>query len=78
MKIVLSLHSDFGSDAEDLILGGELEGGFSIDYALSALVSYHKGKEVILYSFKPHFQLDNRNSRYHIQTTVNEIVIHFI
>lgn len=77
MKIVLSIHHDFGSEEEDLILSGELEGGFSIDYALSALISYHKGKEVVLYHFKPYFQLDNRSSGYYIQTTVSEIIIHF-
>lgn len=77
MKIKLSIHYDLGSDEGDLILGGELEGGLSIDYALNALISYHKGKEVVLFNFSPYFQLDNRYSGYHIQTTINEIIIHF-
>lgn len=77
MKISISLHHDLGSDTQDLILSDELEGGYSIDYALSSLVSYHKGKEVILYNFKPYFQLDNRNSGYNITTTINEIIINF-
>lgn len=77
MKIKLSIHYDLGSDEADLILGGELEGGLSIDYALSALVSYHRGKEVILYNFSPYFQLDNRNRGYYIQKTDDEIIITF-
>lgn len=77
MEIKISIEYDLGSDECDLIYSGELEGGFSIDYALNALVSYRKGKEVILYDFSPYLKLDNRFSGYNIKVTVSDIIIIF-
>jgi hypothetical protein len=54
-----------------------LEGGYSLDYALNSLVSYHKGKEIIIFNFKKYFALDNRWSGYKIDDYGTKIVINF-
>jgi hypothetical protein len=54
-----------------------LEGGYSIDYALNSLVSYYKGKEIIIFNFKKYFALDNRWSGYKIDDYGTKIVINF-
>lgn len=77
MKITLSIHTDIKPDILNLILDGKLEGGFSIDYALNALVSFHEGKEVIIFDFNKYLMLDNRFCDYNINTTINTIEINF-
>ena len=51
MQIVILLSKDVPEDISELILGHKLEGGYSIDYALNSLVSYHNGKEIIIFNF---------------------------
>jgi hypothetical protein len=78
MQIIISLHTDIAPHIAELILDGKLEGGYSIDYALNALVSFHNGKEVIVYNFDKYLKLDNRWCGYTIETHKKEIVIKFI
>ncbi len=77
MNITLSLLNDFTSEVADLIIKEKLEGGYSIDYALNSLVSYHRGKEVIIYNFDKFFKLDNRWSGYEVKTFGTTITIDF-
>jgi hypothetical protein len=77
MNITISLHTDIKPDILNLILDGKLEGGFSIDYALNALTSFHEGKEVIVFDFNKFITLDNRKCGYKIKTTINTIEIKF-
>jgi hypothetical protein len=77
MKITLTHLSDFTPEVVDLILNEKLEGGYSIDYALNSLVSYHHGKEVIIYNFDKFFKLDNRWSGYKVEVFVSSIIINF-
>ena len=78
MQIVLTLNKDIVPHIADLILGGKLEGGYSIDYALNALVSSLNGNEIIIYNFTKYFWLDNRWSGYKIEDYGTKIVINFI
>jgi len=78
MQLVLSIHTNLAPHIVDLILGGKLEGGYSIDYALNSLVSYLNGREVVIYNFTKFFLLDNRWSRYEIEESANKIIIKFI
>jgi hypothetical protein len=78
MQVVLTLSKDIVPHIADLILGGKLEGGYSIDYALNALVSSLNGKEIIIYNFTKYFWLDNRWSGYKIDDYGTKIVINFI
>jgi hypothetical protein len=78
MQVIVSLHTDIAPHIAELILDGKLEGGYSIDYALNALVSFHNGKEVIVYNFDKYLKLDNRWSGYKIESSKKEIVIKFI
>jgi hypothetical protein len=78
MQVVLTLSKDIAPHIADLILGGKLEGGYSIDYALNALVSFHNGNEIILYNFDKYLKLDNRWCGYKIESHKKEIVIKFI
>jgi hypothetical protein len=75
MYITLSLHTDISPEIVDLILDGKLEGGFSIDYALNALISFVDEKEVIIFSFDKYFKLDNRWSTYKIEEMGTKLVI---
>jgi hypothetical protein len=77
MIITLSIHTDFAKDIVDLILDDKLEGGYSIDYALNALMSSYDGKEIILFDFNRYFKLDNRWSGYNIEVLSNKIIIKF-
>jgi hypothetical protein len=77
MIITLSIHTDFTKDIVDLILDGKLEGGYSIDYAHNALVSYYDGKELILFDFNRYFKLDNRWCGYDIEVFGTKITIKF-
>jgi len=77
MQLVLSTHTDLAPHIADLILGGKLEGGYSIDYALNSLVSYLNGREVVIYNFTKFFLLDNRWSGYSIEDYGTKIVIKF-
>jgi hypothetical protein len=78
MQIVLTLNKDIAPHIADLILDEKLEGGYSIDYALNALVSFLNGKEIIIYNFTKYFWLDNRWSGYKIDNYGTKIVINFI
>jgi hypothetical protein len=78
MQVILSLHTDIVPHIADLILGGKLEGGYSIDYGLNSLVSYLNGKEIVIYNFSKAFWLDNRWSGYKIDDYGTKIVINFI
>ena len=78
MQVVLTLSKDIAPHIADLILGGKLEGGYSIDYALNALVSFLNGKEIIIYNFTKYFWLDHRWSGYKIDDYGTKIVINFI
>ena len=78
MYITLSLHTDISPEIADLILDGKLQGGFSIDYALNALVSFVDGKEVIIFDFNKYFKLDNRWSTYIIEEFGSKIRIKLI
>jgi len=78
MQVVLTLSKDIVPHIADLILGGKLEGGYSIDYALNALVSSLNGKEIVIYNFTKYFWLDNRWSGYKIDNYGTKIVINFI
>jgi hypothetical protein len=78
MTLTLSIHTDFTKDIVDLILGDKLEGGYSIDYALNALMSSYNGKEIILFDFNRYFKLDNRWSGYDIEVFGSKIVIKFL
>jgi hypothetical protein len=78
MQVVLTLSKDIAPHIADLILGGKLEGGYSIDYALNALVSSLNGKEIVIYNFTKYFWLDNRWSGYKIDNYGTKIVINFI
>ena len=78
MTITLSIHTDFTKDIVNLILDDELEGGYSIDYALNALMSSYNGKEIILFDFNRYFKLDNRWSGYDIEVFGSKIVIKFL
>jgi hypothetical protein len=77
MQVIISLHTDITPHIADLILGGKLEGGYSIDYALNSLVSYSNGKEIVIYNFDKHLKLDNRWSGYKIDDYGTKIVINF-
>jgi hypothetical protein len=77
MIITLSIHTDFTEDIVDLILDDKLEGGYSIDYALNALMSSYDGKEITLFDFNQYFKLDNRWSGYDIEVLSNKIIIKF-
>jgi hypothetical protein len=77
MTLTLSLHTDIEPNIGNLILDGKLEGGYSIDYALNALVSYYNGKEVIIYDFNNYFILDNRKKGYTIEEMGTKILIKF-
>jgi hypothetical protein len=78
MQIILTLNKDIAPHIADLILGGKLEGGYSIDYALNSLVSYLNGREIIIYNFTKYLWLDNRWSSYKIDDYGTKIVINFI
>ena len=78
MQITIFIDTDLAPHIVDLILGGKLEGGYSIDYALNSLVSFHNGKEVIIYNFDKYLKLDNRWSGYIIKSNEKEIIIKFI
>jgi hypothetical protein len=78
MQVVLTLSKDIAPHIADLILGGKLEGGYSIDYALNALVSFLNGKDIIIYNFTNYFWLENRWSGYKIDNYGTKIVINFI
>ena len=78
MIITILLSNDVDPAIADLILGHKLEGGYSIDYALNSLVSYHEGKEVEVYNFSKYLILDNRWGGYEIQDYGTKIVIKFI
>jgi hypothetical protein len=77
MTITLSIHTDFTKDIVDLILDDKLEGGYSIDYALNALMSSYNGNEIILFDFNRYFKLDNRWCGYDIEVLSNKIIIKF-
>jgi hypothetical protein len=77
MIITLSIHTDFTEDIVDLIIDNKLEGGYSIDYALNALMSSYDGKEIILFDFNRYFKLDNRWCGYDIEVLSNKIIIKF-
>ena len=77
MQVIVSLHTDIVPHIADLILGGKLEGGYSIDYGLNSLVSYLNGKEIVIYNFSKVFWLDNRWSGYKIDDYGTKIVINF-
>lgn len=76
MQIVISLHTDLAPHIADLIINKKLEGGYSIDYAFNALVSYLNGREVIIYNFTKYFMLDNRWHNYKIEDYGTKIVIY--
>ena len=78
MNITILLSTDVDPTISNLILGHKLEGGYSIDYALNSLVSYHEGKEVEVYNFSKYLILDNRWGGYEIQDYGTKIVIKFI
>lgn len=78
MNITILLSTDVDPTIANLILSHKLEGGYSIDYALNALVSYYEGKEVIIYTFSKYLWLDNRWGGYEIQDYGTKIVIKFI
>lgn len=78
MQIILTLNKDIAPHIADLILGGKLEGGYSIDYALNSLVSYLNGREIIIYNFTKYLWLDNRWGNYKIDDYGTKIVINFI
>lgn len=78
MNITLSIHEDFTTEIVELILKGKLEGGYSIDYALNSLMSFHEGKEIIVFDFNKFFKLDNRKCSYEIQNYGTIIVIKLI
>lgn len=78
MNITILLSTDVDPTIANLILGHKLEGGYSIDYALNSLVSYHEGKEVEVYNFSKYLILDNRWGGYEIQDYGTKIVIKFI
>jgi hypothetical protein len=77
VQIVILLSKDVPEDISELILGHKLEGGYSIDYALNSLVSYHNGKEIIIFNFTKYLVLDNRFSGYKIDDYGTKIVINF-
>lgn len=78
MNITILLSTDVDPTIANLILDHKLEGGYSIDYALNALVSFYEGKEVIVYDFSKYMRLDNRWGGYEIQDYGTKIVIKFI
>ena len=78
MNITILLSTDVDPVIADLILDHKLEGGYSIDYALNALVSFYKGKEIVVYDFNKYLILDNRLGSYEIQNYGTKIVINFI
>jgi hypothetical protein len=77
VQIVILLSKDVPRETSELILEHKLEGGYSIDYALNSLVSYHNGKEIIIFDFTKYFRLDNRFSGYKIDDYGTKIVINF-
>ena len=77
MQVIISLHTDITPHIADLILGGKLEGGYSIEYALNSLVSYLDGREIIIYNFDKYLKLDNRWGGYKIDDYGTKIVINF-
>jgi hypothetical protein len=78
MQIVLTLNKDIAPHIVELILDRKLEGGYSIDYALNALVSFLNGREIVIYNFTKYFWLDNRWSGYKIDDYGTKIIINFI
>ncbi len=77
MQVIILLSTDVEPDIAELILEHKLEGGYSLDYALNSLVSYHEGKEIIIFNFKKYFVIDNRWSGYKIDDYGTKIVINF-
>lgn len=77
MNLTILLSTDVDPAIADLILDHKLEGGYSIDYALNALVSFYKGKEIEVYNFNKYLKLDNRWGSYEIQDYGTKIVINF-
>jgi hypothetical protein len=78
MQVILTLSKDIAPHIAELILGGKLEGGYSIDYALNSLVSFLNGAEIVIFNFNKYFVLDNRWSGYKIDDYGTKIVINFI
>ena len=78
MQVILTLSKDIAPHIAELILGGKLEGGYSIDYALNSLVSFLNGGEIVIFNFNKYFVLDNRWSGYKIDDYGTKIVINFI
>lgn len=78
MNITILLSTDVDPTIANLILGHKLEGGYSIDYALNSLVSYHEGEEIEVYNFSKYLILDNRWGGYEIQDYGTKIIIKFI
>jgi hypothetical protein len=78
MQVILTLSKDIAPHIAELILGGKLEGGYSIDYALNSLVSFLNGGEIEIFNFNKYFVLDNRWSGYKIDDYGTKIVINFI
>jgi hypothetical protein len=78
MQITIFIDTDIDYQMVEMIRDGKLEGGYSIDYALNALVSSHNGKEVIIYNFDKYLKLDNRWCGHKIEKHEKEIVIKFI
>ena len=77
MQVILTLSKDIAPHIAELILGGKLEGGYSIDYALNSLVSFLNGAEIVIFNFNKYFVLDNRWSGYKIDDYGTKIVINF-
>ena len=75
--IIISVHSDVDPNVAELILDKKLRGGYWIDYALNALVSYYEEKEIIIFDFNKYIILDNRLLGYHIEDYGTKIVINF-
>jgi hypothetical protein len=68
MQITIFIDTDIDTQMVEMIRDSKLEGGYSIDYALNALVSFHNGKEVIVYNFDKYLKLDNRWCGYKIES----------
>ena len=77
MQIVILLSKDVPKEISELILEHKLEGGYSIDYALNSLVSYHNGNEITIFDFTKYLRLDNRFSGYEIDDYGTKIVVNF-
>ena len=77
MNVVVLVSKDVSKDIAELIYDHKLEGGYSIDYALNSLVSYHNGKEIIIFDFTKYLRLDNRFCGYEIDDYGTKIVVNF-